>query len=139
MKRIFRLLAKLIWRMSAPVRRPLLARFDAHVAELIGGTVNARIMPELIKPLAISLHRLERIEDSLARADHAASAMAEEVDMVLNGLSREIFRLQSQVEMLQRLVNDNGREPARHLSIIDEAGDEAPVHRPGTTDRSMVG
>lgn len=138
MKRIAKLILKPFWKLAGPVRRPLLARFDDRVARLVAGTVNARIMPELIEPLAIALRRLERIEDSLARADRNALAMAEEVDLVLNGVSREIFRVHAQLEQLRAALADDPRMTPG-LSLIDGAGAESPVLCGPVGERSRVG
>ena len=140
MKRIIKWTFRPFWRATSPVRRAVMARFDARTAELISGTVNARMMPPIIEALAISGHRLERIEESLDRADRAASNLAEEVDLVLNGLSREIFRLQAQLEMLQRSLGEDDRATGNGLSIVAESGDDAPLRRsPAPAERSRVG
>jgi hypothetical protein len=138
MKRIFALVYKGLWRLTWSVRRPLVKRFDDRISRLISDTVNARMMPTLVEALAASGHRLERIERSIAGADRAATNLAEEVDLVLNGLSREIFRLQSQLELLQRRLEEDSRFSVNGLSIIDESGEESPLHRPAS-ERSRVG
>ncbi len=140
MKRIVKNLLKALWRMTSPVRRPLVARFNAHVSRIVSGTVNERMMPELLQPLAVALKRLERIEESLARAEHSASAAVEEVDLVLNGVSREIFRLQAQVESLHGLIHREIREARNGLSILDASEDDEPtVRRAPAADRARVG
>jgi len=139
MKRIVSKVLKSLWRMTSPVRRPLVSRFDAHVSAAVATTLNARMMPELIHPLVGAMHKLDRIEAALARADLAASTAAEEVDLVLNGISREVFRLQAQVEALHRTVAREAREAGNGLSIVHETGDEAPVLRATATERSRVG
>ncbi len=140
MKRIFALVFKFFWRLSSPIRKPLLARFDARVSRLVSDTVNARMMPTLVEALASSGHRLERIERSIAGADRAASHLAEEVDLVLNGLSREIFRLQAQLELLQRRLDEESRFNANGLSILRDSGDDSPLPRSSSmTERSKVG
>ncbi len=139
-KRIAKFVLKRAWRMTGPMRRPLMRRFDARVSTLVSNTVNSRILPELIPPLGLALERLERIEQSLSRADRATSAMTEEIDLVLNGVSREIFRLQVQVETLQRIVNQEIRHAGLGLSLVAETGEEEEIRRPsGSAERSMVG
>jgi hypothetical protein len=105
---------------------------------LVSDTVNARMMPPIVEALAISGHRLERIERNIAGADRAATNLAEEVDLVLNGLSREIFRLQTQLELLKRRLEDDSRYGSNGLSIVDESGQESLPHRP-SAERSRVG
>ena len=125
MKRIALWISQPFWRATSPFRRTFLSRFDDRVTELVSGTVNARMMPQLIEALAICIHRLERIEDSLGRVDRAASGMAQEVDLVLNGLSREIFRLQAQVEILQRNLNDEALAIGGRLTLVTESAEDA--------------
>ena len=137
--RLLKLVLKPIWRMTRPIRTPILARFDARVSLLVSNSVNARMLPELIEPLTIVLRRLERIEDSLARADRSAMALSQEVDLVLNGVSREIFRLQAQLEHLQTTLARDGRGISGGLSIVDQSGDQSPVLRGGLNERSKVG
>jgi hypothetical protein len=140
MKRIFDEVSRVFWRLTWPLRRPLVSRFDARVSRLVSDTVNARMMPTLVEALAASGHRLERIERNIAGADRAATNLAEEVDLVLNGLSREIFRLQTQLELLQRRLEEDSRFSMSGLSILNETGDESPMHRSlASADRSRVG
>jgi hypothetical protein len=139
MKRIIKSIFKVLWRATSPVRRPLMARFDARVSGLIEGAVISRMTPAIIQALAVSEHRLERIEGTLARADDSVAALAEELDLVLNGMSREVFRLQAQVEMLQRSLVDQTRIVAGGLSIVEDSCEETPVRRPASAERSRVG
>jgi hypothetical protein len=139
MKQIIPLALRALWRRTSRVRRPLMVRFDARVDRLAVGLVEDRMRP-IIDALAVSEHRLERVEASLARADRAASHMIEEVDLVLNGLSREIFRLQARVELLQRALAEDARAAGTGLSLVDEAVEGAPHFRNlGAVDRPRVG
>ncbi len=139
MKRLLKLVLKPLWRLTRPFRAPLVSRFDDRVSRLVSNSVNARMLPELIEPLAVILRRLERIEDSLARADRTAMALSEEVDLVLNGVSREIFRLQAQVEHLQTTLARDPRAVNGGLSIVDPSDDESTVLRGNHNERSKVG
>ncbi len=139
MKRIFKLAFKAVLRLTSPVRRPIMARVDARLSALVSGTVNARMMPPIIEALAVSGHRLERIEATLARADRSVAELGGEIDLVLNGLSREIFRLQAQVDGLREALREDARDTVDGLSIVDETGEDLPVRRPGVPDRSRVG
>ena len=140
MKRIIKSVSRVLWRMSSPVRRPLMVRYDAHVSKVIAGTVNARMMPTIAEALADSSARLERIERTLDRADQAAASMAEEMDLVLNGLTREVFRLQSRVERLQRSLGEAGRLAHGGLTILDGSEEDVPSRRAAApADRARVG
>ncbi len=77
-----------------------MGRFDARVVRLVTMTIEDRMVPPIARgDFSETEARLGRIEELLIRADRSASTLAEEVDLVLNGLSREIFRLQAQVEV----------------------------------------
>ncbi len=140
MKRIAKFVIKKAWQATAPLRRPIVRRIDGRISVLVSNTVNSRVLPELIPPLGLALERLERIESSLARADRSTAAMSEEIDLVLNGVSREIFRLQIQVEALQRAVQAESRPSGLGLALLADGGQDAPLRRQnGSADRSMVG
>ena len=36
MKRLFKKLARILWRISAPVSRPVIRKFDHHMMQLLG-------------------------------------------------------------------------------------------------------
>ena len=97
MKRLFKKLARTLWRISAPVRRPVIRKFDHH-------------MIQLIRPY--SLH-------PEAPAD---------LDLALSSVVRELARLQIQVEILQRQIDDlqssdgDGAHPESWLSVVGEIG-----------------
>ncbi|WP_435005869.1 hypothetical protein P12x_003624 [Tundrisphaera lichenicola] len=139
MKRIIKRILKGLWNSTSFLRRPLMARFDAHLSAVIAGTVNARMMPTLVEALAISGRRLERIEATLERAEDSADSLATEMDLVMNGLSREVFRLQAQVERLELELLDPSRIGGTGLSIVDESREESGSRRVGVVERSRVG
>jgi hypothetical protein len=140
MRWIVRVISNILWLMTGPVRRPLATRFDDRVSLIVSNTVNTRMMPQIVEALAMSAQRQERIEESLTRAEASASNMIDEIDLVLNGLSREIFRLQAQVELLQRTLGDDPRAADNGLSIVDASGEESPLRRAAVpAERSKVG
>jgi hypothetical protein len=75
-------LLKALWRATYPLRRPIMARADAFVAACV-----AR---------ALETHSPTR-------------ELASEVNLVLDAVVTEQFRLQAQVEELERLMRE-GRE-----------------------------
>ena len=127
MPSIIKKVVKKMWRATWPVRRPFAHRFDQRVSRIVSDTVNARMMPTLIDALAASNQRLERIEQSLVSADRSASNLAEEVDVVLSGLSREIFRLQVQLELLQRRLDEESQFAISNLSLLSETSSMSKV------------
>jgi hypothetical protein len=105
MKRLFKQVARHLWRMSASVRRPLIHKFDCHMMQL--------------------LHPFSTPTVPLAPPPPAASA---DLDMALNSVVRELARIQMQVEALQQQIDewpssdrDGGRAQGR-LSVVAEIG-----------------
>ena len=137
MKRMLRRLVLPFWWASTPFRRAVMRRFDARIVGLASSAIEARMMPAILESLSASEARLERIEALIARADRSASTMAEEVDLVLNGLSREVFRLQARVEMLGR----DDRQDVGGLTLLSESEGDGPLDRPESfpPERSRVG
>ena len=43
MKRMFKKLARILWRMSAPVSRPVIRKFDQHMMQLLGSSSLAQM------------------------------------------------------------------------------------------------
>jgi hypothetical protein len=90
------------------------------------------MVPPILEVLAASEARLERIEGLIIRAERSASTLAEEVDLVLGGLTREVFRLQAQVQQLR----GDDRRPIKVLSLLTESDDGL---EPAPAGRAMVG
>jgi hypothetical protein len=110
------------------LRRALMGRFDARVVRLVSTTIEERMLPTVLGAFDDIEARFERIERLMVRLDRSTSAlptMVEDVDVVLDGLTREIFRLRAQVERLRP-------EDRVGLSILSE-----PEPEPG--ERSRVG
>jgi hypothetical protein len=108
-KRLFRA----SWRKLAPVRQPILRKYDRHllalltpqietsVRQTLGDMLDERVSAPLREVSRRSSENLERIGafcEASTRAGH-------ETDLVLNSLVREVVRLQMQVEYLQQLVS----------------------------------
>jgi hypothetical protein len=132
-KRSIRRLISPFWRMMVPLRRALMRRVDARIVGLVARTVEARMVPPLLEALAASEARLERIEGLIVRAECSASTMAEEVDLVLGGLTRELFRLKAQVQQLR----GDDRRPIGGLSLLAESEDDGL--EPSPAGRARVG
>src|SRR5262245_42806844 len=102
MKRLLRKMVRPFWRMSAPVRRPLIRKFDHH-------------MTQLLRPLA-------------SQSPILPPAVPANLDLALNSVVRELARLQVQVEILQQQIDDlqssdrDGARPEGGLSVVGEIG-----------------
>jgi hypothetical protein len=98
MKRVVKKLARSLWRISAPVRRSAICKFDNHMMSLFAA--------------ALPVH----------------AQVPADLDLVLNSIVRELARLQIQVEVLQEQVDDlqsrggNNALTERRLSVVPEAG-----------------
>ena len=126
MKLIMRWLLGPVWWISRPVRRVLMGRFDARVVRLVADTVDERLLPPILAGLDENSTRLDRIESLMIRADRSASTMLEEADVVLNDLTREIFRLRAQVER----IRCDDRTDSIELSVLrKDEGDEISAGR----------
>jgi hypothetical protein len=101
MKHFIKQMARRLWRMSAPVRRPVIRKFDHHMMQLL-----VRPAPTLILP----------------------PPAPGDLDMALNSVVRELARLQMMVEILQERIEDlqsSDRVGARsegRLSVVDAIG-----------------
>jgi hypothetical protein len=104
MKRLFKKLARTLWRISAPVRRPVIRKFDHHMMRLLSSVYLRGDAPAV-----------------QVRADVPAN-----LDLLLNSVVRELARLQDQVEMLQGQIydlesSDKGEAQAEsRLAVIGE-------------------
>jgi hypothetical protein len=86
--------------MSAPIRRPLIRKFDHHMMHLVG--------PLMLPP--------------------PPPAVPADLDLALNSVVRELARLQAQVEILQQQIEDLqssdrvGLRPESRLSVVEAIG-----------------
>jgi len=97
MKSLFKKLARSLWRMSAPVSRPVIRKFDEHMMRLIG---------------SVSLRA-----DAPANLDLALSSVVRE----LARLQMQVEILQQQIDDLQSSDRDGAR-PESRLSVVGEIG-----------------
>ncbi len=128
MKRLFKKLARTLWRISASVRRPIIRKFDHHMIQLLRPLSPHPEVPANLE-LALSnvvreLARLQTMVEILQRQTEAPANL----DLVLTSVVRELARLQIQVEILQGQIDDlqsSDREGARsesRLSVVGEIG-----------------
>jgi hypothetical protein len=97
MKRLFKKLARTLWRISAPVSRPFIHRFDHHMMRLFG---------------AVSLRA-----DAPGNLDLALSSLVRE----LGRLQTQVEILQQQIDDLQSSDRDRA-SPESRLSVVGESG-----------------
>jgi len=97
MKRLFKKLARTLWRISTPVHRRVIRKFDHHMMQLFG-TVSLR-------------------SDAPGNLDLALSSVVRE----LARLQVQVEILQQQIEDLHSSEGDRARLESR-LSVIGEVG-----------------
>ena len=97
MKRLFKKLARTLWRMSAPVSRPVIRKFDQHMMQILGS--------------------LSQRVDAPANLDLAVSSVVRE----LARLQIQVEILQQQIDDLESSVRDGAR-PESRLSVVGEIG-----------------
>jgi hypothetical protein len=97
MKRLLKTLVRRLWRVSAPVRRPLLHKFDHHMMQLL-----RQLPPPPAPPADLDLV-LNSVVRELAR------------------LRTEVEILQQQIDDLQSIDRDEAG-PESALSVVAETG-----------------
>jgi hypothetical protein len=110
MKRFLKSVLKSLWAWTAPVRCPLMHKVDHHLARLVAETVG---------PYTTRLEGpIERIEASVNVGRHVVEHQNADANLLLDGLVREIARLQMQIEALRESIE--AAEAQRSLSIVGE-------------------
>jgi hypothetical protein len=105
MKRMIKNMIRSLWRISAPVHRPIIRKFDQHMMHLL--------QPFARAPEPVRVHSEPPPVDLV---------------LVLNSLVRELARLQVQVDHLQQQINDlpssdrGAARPESRLSVVAEIG-----------------
>lgn len=107
MKRFLKAILSACWRWTAPVRGPLVRRFDAHLAAAVAPAIRVEPPP--------------RVDESLLR----------EVDLALNSLIREVVRLQMQLEALRPADEQVEGEPGSLKLLAGDAAGPADRARVG--------
>ena len=135
MKRLFKKLARSLWRSTAPVSRPAIRKFDHHMMQLIGSlslhcNAPAKLdlaLSSVVRELARLQIQVEILQQQIGSLSLHCNAPAN-LDLALSSAVRELARLQIQVEILQQQIDDlesSGREGARpesRLSVVGEIG-----------------
>ncbi len=135
MKRLIKRAVMPVWRLTAPLRRPLARRLDARLDFMISRSLETNMLP----PLRHSIHVIERLEHSVNAATHTASALASDVDMMLGSVVREIARIQIRLDLLQEEVSRPSAMTRSSLSLLETGDDGEPIARSAPVERSRVG
>ena len=148
MKAIIKRVLRAAWRRLAPLRRPILRKYDNHLRNLLAPLIEAsarsqiasvieeRIRAPLLDVSRGTAHNLGRIEAFIETSARAS----DETDLVLNSLVREVVRLQMQVEFLQQLVSSPEPKSSGDLCVVDCHGQPDALDQPSMmSERVLVG
>ena len=138
MKRLIKRAIKPFWRMTAPLRRPIVRKIDAKVHAIVANSIRMEVLPTIEASLASSTRVLERLEGSIGAANHTAHTMACDMDLMLGSVIREVARLQAQVDAMDEAFGRAVSPGRTGLSLLDSDDDGEPYARP-TIERAKVG
>lgn len=137
MKRLIKRAMKPFWRLTGPIRRPIMRKIDAKIHYMVATSIRTEVLPTIEASLAASARVLERMEGSIGSANHTAQTMACDMDLMLGSVIREVARLQSQVDAIDEAVGRAVSPGRSGLSLLD-ADDDGPFARAGV-ERARVG
>ncbi len=137
MKGLIKRALKPFWRMTGPIRRPLVRKIDAKLHHMVAASIRTEILPTVEASLKSSARVLERLEASVASANHTAHTMACDMDLMLGSVIREVARLQAQVDAIDEAFGHAVSPGRSGLSLVDH-DDDAPYGRPAV-ERAKVG
>lgn len=93
--------ARLFWRLARPVRRALMQRLNAHLAHVVAeGLAGPSARLDAVTAA------LGRIEESVNVGRHVAEHQSADANLLLDGLVREVARLQMQIEALREAIDE---------------------------------
>lgn len=120
MKRILKAIARRGWAFLSPIRRP----FARKVSALLTRSASMALREEVHPRLDAAVRQSDEIRRQFLRDREEGVRSAAETALLLDGLMREVTRLQDQVEALQGLILETREErtsPARLGPISDAA------------------
>jgi hypothetical protein len=102
--------ARRIWRLTAPVRRPVVRKFDERLNRLVSAALQAhrpvlqlQVAPPDLSQIESAIHDMAA---SLRMARQVSEHHASEANLLMDNLLREVVRLQMQVEALSEQVDE---------------------------------
>lgn len=107
---------KLLWHATRPVRRPIVAKFDNYIVHLLGADFRALS------------DQLSRVSVQVAEANERHANSVRDMNVFVDGLLREVGRLQSQMLALSQICAQ-GRQTGDPASWY-EREPEAFTHSP---------
>jgi hypothetical protein len=128
-KRLLKKAVRPLWRLTAPIRRPIARRLDARVQQMISLALRQEVLPSIQASLDASAHAMGRLEASIGAANHSALTLATDMDLMLGSVIREIARLQVQVDAIDDTLAHILVPGRSSLSIVEQDEDSAHVER----------
>jgi hypothetical protein len=111
MKRLIKRVLTTVWKRTGFLTRPILGRISNRAIALQTQVAHHEILPPI----------LDRI-DGMNHGFHLKiDEFAHETNLLLDGLIREIARLQTRIETLEAAVDD-ARESQTALGLVDASG-----------------
>lgn len=102
MKRILKAVARRGWRLTSPVRRPFARKVAGHLARAVATVLRDEVHPRLDGVV----QGLSLIHGDMAASSRDLIKERRETNLLIDGLVREISRLQEEVESLQLLIQE---------------------------------
>ncbi len=118
MKRVLKRLGQAGWKLTGPLRRPVVRKVHQGFTQVLQVAVT--------EPLHA---RINGIEAGLNLARHEVSVQGEETNLNLDSLVRELARLQLQVEALQTALAER-ESTGNGLSVLQAGGCEVESDYP---------
>ncbi len=111
MKRFVKAILRAAWRATGPIRRPLLRKAHALMVQASAEALaRSPLAAEIRTDAAASRDQfLPPIHRHIEQAAETARSTSADLDLVLNGMIREVARLQMQVEALQETIEATSR------------------------------
>ena len=115
MNTIVKILLRPFWKLSGPIRRPLVQKFDDRIARIVAPiivdavsghrqAVHFQVDQPDFRPIEAVLGTYG---ESLRMARQVAEHHAEEANLLMDSLVREMARLQIQVEALGEIIENS--------------------------------
>jgi hypothetical protein len=120
-KRMMKSVARAMWKRSGVLRRPLSRKFQALMHEHVSRHFHVALENSTV---ALQQHTTVVLQQHTAKE---VQPIIQELSLVLDGVVRELTRLQNQVEMLhQRIEEQSAEASVVRFSTIGEADDFEP-------------
>jgi|GEM_PF-7069804 len=122
-KRMLKPVARMLWRGTSPIRRPLVRKFNNKVGTLMHEQISSisSMQDRLSRDIHAALEHHRHYHEQKARE---VQPVIQELNLVLDGVVRELTRLQNQVEILHQRIEEQAVDNAvARFSTVGEVDD----------------